>query len=236
MAPLCRSVLVRVRRWSESRVGAPNHNCERRCVEYRPDPQGLASTILSRIIAAISGLGNAFDDVDRSPNGMPVKRGYATGWIRHLTMTSSRLSPGNGRRSRTLRMTPGNPACGRPYGLWDGFMRDSGRLTSSNAGTCVLPNQDSSVAPQTLHDAWPVCGTKNFVSVRLYSAPQSHWTIVAIHGICAFGEPVQAGLFAAIKGDLLAGLGCSTSLERQTAGWWRTSRRRQKAERIAKGV
>jgi len=44
-----------------------------------------------------------------------------------------------------------------------------------------------------------VCGTKNFVSVRLYSAPQSHWTIVAIHGICAFGEPVQAGLFAAIK-------------------------------------
>jgi hypothetical protein len=46
--------------------------------------QGLASPILSRTIAAISGLGNAFDDVDRSPNGMPVKRGYATGWIGHL--------------------------------------------------------------------------------------------------------------------------------------------------------
>lgn len=44
-------------------------------------------------------------------------------------------------------------------------------------------------------------GTRNFVSVRLYSAPQSHWTIVAILGICAFGEPVQAGLFAAIKSD-----------------------------------
>ena len=44
-----------------------------------------------------------------------------------------------------------------------------------------------------------MCGTKNFVSVRLYSAPQSHWTIVAIFGICAFGEPVQAGSFAAIK-------------------------------------
>jgi hypothetical protein len=37
-----------------------------------------------------------------------------------------------------------------------------------------------------------VCGTKNFVSVRLYSAPQSHWTIVAIPRIWAYGEPVQA--------------------------------------------
>ena len=46
-----------------------------------------------------------------------------------------------------------------------------------------------------------MCGTKNFVSVRLYSAPQSHWTIVAIHGICAFGEPAQAESFAAIKSD-----------------------------------
>ena len=67
----------------------------------------------------------------------------------------------------------------------------------------MLSNQDSNVAPQTLQDAWPVCGTKNFISVRLYSAPQSHWTIVAILEICAFGEPVQAGLFAAIKSDLL---------------------------------
>jgi hypothetical protein len=48
-----------------------------------------------------------------------------------------------------------------------------------------------------------VCGTKNFVSARLYSAPQSHWTIVAIFGICAFGEPVQAGSFATIKSDRL---------------------------------
>jgi hypothetical protein len=79
----------------------------------------------------------------------------------------------------------------------------SGRLTSSNVGTCVLSNQDSNVAPQTLQDAWPVCGIKNFISVRLYSAPQSHWTIVTIHGICAFGEPVQAGLLAAIKSDPL---------------------------------
>ena len=90
----------------------------------------------------------------------------------------------------------------RPLGrAHAGFL--SGRLTSSNVGTCVLSNQDSNVAPQTLQDAWPVCGTKNFISVRLYSAPQSHWTIVTIHGICAFGEPVQAGLFAAIKSDPL---------------------------------
>jgi hypothetical protein len=71
-----------------------------------------------------------------------------------------------------------------------------------------------------------VRGTKNFVSARLYSAPQSHWTIVVIHGICAFGEPAQAELFAAIKSDPLPGIGCSTSLERQTAGslwdaYWR---------------
>ena len=52
-----------------------------------------------------------------------------------------------------------------------------------------------------------MCGTKNFVSVRLYSAPQSHWTIVTIHGICAFGEPAQAESFAAIKSDSLPGLG-----------------------------
>jgi hypothetical protein len=86
-------------------------------------------------------------------------------------------------------------------GLGDhaGFL--SGRLTSSNVGTCVLPNQDSNAAPQTSQDAWPVCGTRNFVSVRLYSAPQSHWTIVAILGISAFGELVQAGLLAAIKSD-----------------------------------
>ncbi len=62
-----------------------------------------------------------------------------------------------------------------------------------------------------------MCGTKNFVSVRLYTAPQSHWTIVAIFGKCAF-EPVQAGSFAAIKSDPLPGLACSTSLERQAAG------------------
>ena len=90
----------------------------------------------------------------------------------------------------------------RPLGrAHAGFL--SGRLTSSNVGTCVLSNQDSNVAPQTLQDAWPVYGTKNFISVRLYSAPQSHWTIVAILEICAFGEPVQAGLFAAIKSDPL---------------------------------
>jgi hypothetical protein len=63
-----------------------------------------------------------------------------------------------------------------------------------------------------------VCGTKNFVSMRLYSAPQSHWTIVAIFGVCAFGELVQAGSFVAIKSDPLPGLGAQTSTERQVAG------------------
>jgi hypothetical protein len=63
-----------------------------------------------------------------------------------------------------------------------------------------------------------VCGTKNFVSMRLYSAPQSHWTIVAIFGVCAFGELVQAGSFVAIKSDPLPGLGAQTSTERQVPG------------------
>ncbi len=64
-----------------------------------------------------------------------------------------------------------------------------------------------------------MCGTKNFSSVRLYSAPQLlHRTIVTIPGICAFGEQDQAGSFAAIKSDPLSGLGRSTSLDRQAAG------------------
>ena len=36
-----------------------------------------------------------------------------------------------------------------------------------------------------------MCATKNFVSVRLYSAPQSHWTTVAIVEICAHGGANQ---------------------------------------------
>jgi hypothetical protein len=79
--------------------------------------------------------------------------------------------------------TPPQWAALRPLGrVHAGF--PSGRSTNSNVGTCVLSNQPSSVAPHTLQDAWPVWGTRNFVSVRLYSAPQSHWTIVAILGLC----------------------------------------------------
>jgi hypothetical protein len=57
----------------------------------------------------------------------------------------------------------------------------------------VLFHHDSSAAPQTVQTASPVCGAKNFVSVRLYSAPQLHRTIVAIPGICAYGARDQAG-------------------------------------------
>src|SRR5258706_188521 len=67
----------------------------------------------------------------------------------------------------------------------------SGRLTSSNEGMWVLVHHDSSAAPQTVQTASPVCGTKNFSSVRLYSAPQLHRTIVAILGICPCGTPDQ---------------------------------------------
>jgi len=68
----------------------------------------------------------------------------------------------------------------------------SGRLISSNVATWVLSNQDSNVAPQTSQDARPVCGIKNFVSVRSYSAPQLHLTIVAILGICARNRPFSS--------------------------------------------
>ena len=67
----------------------------------------------------------------------------------------------------------------------------SGRLTSSNEGMWVLVHHNSSAAPQTVQTASPVCGTKNFSSVRLYSAPQLHRTIVAILGICPCGTPDQ---------------------------------------------
>jgi len=52
--------------------------------------------------------------------------------------------------------------------------------------TWVFSTQDSSMSPQTVQSAWPVCGTKNFSSVRLHSAPQLvHRMIVAIPRICA---------------------------------------------------
>jgi hypothetical protein len=70
------------------------------------------------------------------------------------------------------------------YASHSGFL--SGRAISSYMGTWVLSDHDSSAAPQTVQIASPVCGTKNFSSVRLYSAPQLHWTIVTIPGICAW--------------------------------------------------
>jgi hypothetical protein len=45
-------------------------------------------------------------------------------------------------------------------------------LWTSYVGTWVLSCHDSRAAPQTMQTASPVCGTKNFSSLRLYSAPQ----------------------------------------------------------------
>jgi hypothetical protein len=63
----------------------------------------------------------------------------------------------------------------------------------------VLSRHDSRAAPQTVQTASPVCGTKNFSSVRRYSAPQLHCTIVAIPGICASDRPFQPRTSATIK-------------------------------------
>jgi|SRR6516225_95105 len=46
--------------------------------------QGLARSILSRSIAAVCGLGDTFDDVHDTADGMPVKRSDTTGWIGHF--------------------------------------------------------------------------------------------------------------------------------------------------------
>src|SRR5712664_1017309 len=66
------------------------------------------------------------------------------------------------------------------------------RSISSCVGTWLLSSHDSRAAPQTVQTASPVCGTKNFSSVRLYSAPQLHWTIVAISGIGAPDRPFSS--------------------------------------------
>ena len=48
-----------------------------------------------------------------------------------------------------------------------------------------------------MQTASPVCGTKNFSSVRLYSAPQLHCTIVAIQTNMRFGLSIfQPGTYA----------------------------------------
>jgi hypothetical protein len=65
----------------------------------------------------------------------------------------------------------------RAFGVASHTGFPSGRLTSSNEGTWVPFHHDSSAAPQTVQTASPVCGSKNFVSVRLYSAPQLHRTL-----------------------------------------------------------
>ncbi|MDB5604858.1 MAG: hypothetical protein JWP25_1758 [Bradyrhizobium sp.] len=67
----------------------------------------------------------------------------------------------------------------------------------------MLFHHDSSAAPQTVQTASPVCGTKNFVSVRLYSAPQLHRTIVAILGICARNRPFSSVEVSHIQTDPL---------------------------------
>ena len=78
-----------------------------------------------------------------------------------------------------------------------GFL--SGCLISSNEGTWMLSHHASSAAPQTVQTAPPVCGNKNFSSVRLYSAPQLHRTIVAILGICASNNSFSSGQSAFMR-------------------------------------
>jgi hypothetical protein len=63
----------------------------------------------------------------------------------------------------------------------------------------MLSHHASSAAPQTVQTAPPVCGAKNLSSVRLYSAPQLHRTIVAMLGICARNGQFSSPDCATIK-------------------------------------
>jgi hypothetical protein len=86
-----------------------------------PILQGLASTIPPRIIAAIRGLGNAFDDVDRSANRMPVKRGHDTGWIGHLNYDKFAIVAGQWKAFENLTSHTRKPGLLGADGLLDTF-------------------------------------------------------------------------------------------------------------------
>jgi len=81
---------------------------------------------------------------------------------------------GRYQRAKSLRLELLNEWLFKRFGMasHSGFL--SGRSISSYVGTWVLSHHDSNAAPQTVQTASPVCGTKNFSSVRLYSAPQLH--------------------------------------------------------------
>ena len=64
-----------------------------------------------------------------------------------------------------------------------------------------------------------MCGTKNFSSVRLYSAPQLHRTIVAILGICAYGTPKQVETRRHNQTDPLPALGAKPRESSASGGY-----------------
>ena len=64
-----------------------------------------------------------------------------------------------------------------------------------------------------------MCGTKNFASVRLYSAPQLHRTIVAILGMCAYGTPKQVETRRHNQTDPLPALGAKPHESSASGGY-----------------
>jgi hypothetical protein len=119
-----------------------------------PILQGLASTILSWIIAAISGLGNALDDVDRSPNGMPVKRGYATGWIGHLNHDKFPIIAGQWKTFENLTYDTRKPDLLGADGPVDRFTHGiSSLIECAVLGVCDMACS-LSLAPLASFDCW----------------------------------------------------------------------------------
>jgi hypothetical protein len=74
-----------------------------------PILQGLARPVLSRLVAAISGLGNTLDDVDRSANGMPMKRRRTPGWIGYFHDDKFPMISRHGKTFENLARDAGKP-------------------------------------------------------------------------------------------------------------------------------
>ena len=104
-------------------------------------------------------------------------------------------------------------------------------------GNVGVSRHDSRAAPQILQTASPVCGTKNLSSVRLYSAPQLHCTIVAIPGICASDRQFSSRNSATIELPLPTRQRLQTNSARclRSSRWTEESSFRVKPRRTQRG-
>jgi hypothetical protein len=147
-----------------------------------PILQGLASSIPLRIIVAISGLGNTFDDVDRSPDGMPVKRSCAAGWIGHLNHDKFPIIAGQWKTFENLTRDTRKSDLRDADGTVDRFTHRVPSLIASNrsdlqSNRCANEYGDASRKQQGPH-------TQHDFSALL--APNEH--AAAVDYVCCWGK------------------------------------------------